>query len=141
MSGNETSAIGGMRAVNTAQVNYSSACGNGGYALSLTVLAVGPGASTANPFLSNDLTGSATPLKSGFNYAMNAGTGAPLPAADCNGTAIPQTAYYASATPATLGSTGNRAFATNQAGAIWQNTAGVAPTEPFTVGAGISPIQ
>ena len=33
MSGNETSAIGGLRAVNTAEVSYSSACGNGAYAV------------------------------------------------------------------------------------------------------------
>ena len=29
MSGNETSAIGSMRAVNTSEVSYSAACGNG----------------------------------------------------------------------------------------------------------------
>ena len=33
MSGNETSAIGSMRAVNTSEVSYSAACGNGGYAV------------------------------------------------------------------------------------------------------------
>ena len=38
MSGNESSAIGSMRAINTAQVNYSSAAGQGGYATSLTIL-------------------------------------------------------------------------------------------------------
>ena len=60
MSGNETSAIGGMRAVNTAEVNYSSACGNGSYAnLYLTLGTPPPGGNQA--FLSEDLA-SALPL-------------------------------------------------------------------------------
>jgi type IV pilus assembly protein PilA len=141
MSGNETSAIGGMRAINTAQVNYSSACGNGGYALTLVVLGTGPGNDPANPFLSSDLTAAVAPLKSGYNYTMTNGGGVALPAADCNGMAIPQTAYYATADAATFNSTGTRSFATNQAGAIWQDTTGVPPTQPFTASATVTPIQ
>src|SRR5216117_622556 len=38
MSGNESSAIGSLRAINSAQASYSSACGQGGYATSLTIL-------------------------------------------------------------------------------------------------------
>ena len=52
--------------------------------------------------------------------------------------------YYTTAVPTSPASTGNRAFASNQAGAIWQNVnaAGAAPPgEPFAVAAGISPIQ
>ena len=54
MSGNESSAIGSMRAINTAQVNYSAAAGQGGYATSLTILAHGvprrhPGVHLAGP--------------------------------------------------------------------------------------------
>ncbi len=56
MSGNETSAIGSMRAVNTSEVSYSAACGNGSYAVSFATLGTPPpGGSQA--FLSNDLTG------------------------------------------------------------------------------------
>jgi hypothetical protein len=75
---------------------------------------------------------------------MGIGTGAPLPNPDCNGATVPNTAYYATAWAATLGSTGSRAFATNQAGAIWQDAnpaALAAPTEPFAAGGSISPIQ
>jgi type IV pilus assembly protein PilA len=141
MSGNETSAIGGMRAINTAQVNYSASCGNGGYAALLTTLAIGPGADLNNPFLSNDLTAVVAPLKSGYNYLLNIGTGVAMPAVDCNGAAIPNTAYYTAATPATLGSTGSRGFATSQSGAIWQDTSGAAPMEPFATAGTVSPIQ
>jgi len=139
MSGNETSAIGSMRAVNTAQVNYSASCGNGGYAQALTTLAIGPGASTANPYLSNDLTGSVAPTKSGYDYTLGLGLGTAHTVPDCNGTLMPATAYFSDAQPATIGSTGNRSFATNQAGAIWQLTTGAAITEPF--GAPATPIQ
>ena len=38
MSGNEASAIGSLRAINTAQASYSSAAGQGGYATSLDIL-------------------------------------------------------------------------------------------------------
>ena len=54
MSGNESSAIGSMRAINTAQVNYSAAAGQGGYATSLTILGTAcPGGTQA--FISPDL--------------------------------------------------------------------------------------
>jgi type IV pilus assembly protein PilA len=124
MSGNETSAIGSLRATNTAQVNYASACGNGNYATGFQVLAVGPAGSTQG-FLSPDLTSSATPLKSGYDYIMTPGANA---VNDCNGTMSALT-YYASAEPAAIGSTGNRAFATTQGGAIFQDTTGVPPTQ------------
>ena len=38
MTGNETSAIGSLKAITVAQVQYSTTCGNGGYATSLPVL-------------------------------------------------------------------------------------------------------
>jgi type IV pilus assembly protein PilA len=131
MSGNETSAIGGMRAINTAEVNYSSACGNGSYANAfLTLGTPPPGGNQA--FLSEDLASAAagpTPLKSGFTYAINnaASVGGP---ADCNTTPT-FVNFYASAAPASFASTGNRSFATSSAGAIWQNSTGVPPALPF----------
>jgi prepilin-type N-terminal cleavage/methylation domain-containing protein len=142
MSGNETSAIGSMRAINTAEVSYSAACGQGGYATLLATLGVPPpGGSQA--FLSNDLTGAPPILKSGFTYTLAPGLGAAPGPNDCNGTATNVT-YYTAAIPTSPASTGNRAFASNQAGAIWQNTAAAgaaAPTEPFMVTAAVNPIQ
>ena len=138
MSGNETSAIGGMRAVNTSEVSYSAACGQGSYAVLYATLGVAPPGGTQG-FLSPDLTGGGVvPLKSGFRYSLAAGAGAVAGAADCNMTAT-QTTYYASVIPASYASTGNRSFATNQAGAIWQVNAAAAPTEPFIAPA--TPIQ
>src|SRR5437660_12480709 len=37
MSGNESSAIGSLRAINSAEASYSAAAGNGGYAITLAV--------------------------------------------------------------------------------------------------------
>jgi prepilin-type N-terminal cleavage/methylation domain-containing protein len=140
MSGNETSAIGGLRAINTAQINYSSACGMGAYATDLTILARGPQNDTTNPFLSNDLTASATPQKSGFDYAMGPGMNAAAGPQSCN-MDVTDVTFYATATPSSVGGTGSRAFATSQAGAIWQDTTGVPPPQPFTAGGSIAPIQ
>ena len=39
MSGNEASAIGSVRAINSAEASYSSAAASGGYSVSLVVLA------------------------------------------------------------------------------------------------------
>jgi type IV pilus assembly protein PilA len=138
MSGNETSAIGGMRSVASAQVSYSAACGVGSYAILFATLGV-PAPGGTHSFLSPDLTGGGvTPFKSGYNYSLAAGAGAVPGPADCNGTAT-RTTFYASVAPASYASTGNRSFATNQAGAIWQVNAAVAPAEPF--GAPATPLQ
>jgi len=142
MSGNETSAIGSLRAVNTAEVSYSAACGQGSYAVTFPTLGVPPpGGNQA--FLSNDLTAVAAPQKSGFNYTIAAGAGAAAGPNDCNGT-VTNATYYVTAIPISPASTGNRAFASNAAGSIWQNVAAAgaaAPAEPFTVSATVTPIQ
>jgi prepilin-type N-terminal cleavage/methylation domain-containing protein len=134
MSGNEASAIGSMRAINTAQQSYSQQCN--GFAPVLTEL------KAAGNFLSPDLTGAASVVKSGFTVTMAAGMGnttLPTAPAGCTGTG---TNYYASAAPLAP-STGTRAFATDEQGSIWQNNAKppVLPAQPFTVAANTSPIQ
>jgi type IV pilus assembly protein PilA len=126
---NETAAMGSLRAINTAEVNYSAACGNGNYAVLFATLRIGPAGSPTG-FLSPDLASSVAPVKSGYAYAIAPGAGGIAALPDCNGT-VTNTAYYVSSIPANLNVTGRRGFATNQAGAIWQNTTGVAPAEPF----------
>jgi type IV pilus assembly protein PilA len=144
MSGNETSAIGGMRAVNTAEVSYSSACGNGAYAVAFLTLGTPPPMGT-QAFLSEDLASAAagvTPMKSGYTYTLGPAAAAPGPL-DCNGTATDVT-FYSTAVPTSPASTGNRAFATSQAGAVWQDVGAagaVAPPYPFVAGGTISVIQ
>src|SRR5687767_4692795 len=138
MSGNETSAIGSLRAVSQAEVSDSASCGQGSYAVLFATLGV-PAPGGTHSYLSPDLTsGGARPFKSGLRYVLAAGAGAVAGTPDCNGTGT-QTAFYTSARPVSYASTGNRSFATNEAGAIWQVNAAVAPTEPF--GAPATPLQ
>jgi type IV pilus assembly protein PilA len=131
MSGNEASAIGSMRAINTSQQNYSQKCN--GYAPLLTELAL------AGNFLSPDLTSAASVAKSGFTVtlaAAAAGTAIPALPAGCTATT---TNYYATAVPLKVGSTGTRAFATTEQGTIYYDSTGVAPADPIPAAA--TPIQ
>jgi type IV pilus assembly protein PilA len=145
MSGNETSAIGGMRAINTSEVSYSAACGNGSYAVLFDTLGDPPPGGNQG-FLSEDLSraaGGEAPQKSGYNYALVNATGAAAGPADCNGTAT-SSGYFASAIPTSPANTGNRAFATTAAGAVWQNVnaaGAAAPANPPVAAAGITVIQ
>jgi prepilin-type N-terminal cleavage/methylation domain-containing protein len=132
MSGNEASAIGSMRAINSAEVSYSAAAGQGGYAVLLAVLATGCNAGQG--FISPDLATDPS-LKSGYTITLAVGAGAIVGANDCN--AVPtQTAYYATAAPASIGTTGQRAFATNAGGTIFFDATGVAPAEAVMIPGG-----
>jgi prepilin-type N-terminal cleavage/methylation domain-containing protein len=135
MTGNETSAITSLKAMTVGQVQYSTTCGNGGYATSLPVLFVAPGG-VGEGYISPDLGQSATPIKSGYNFALVPGAGAAAGPTDCNGTAT-TTAFYATGTPMNFGTTGSRAFATNQSNAVWYLAAATAPTEPFSTPAAV----
>jgi type IV pilus assembly protein PilA len=137
MSGNEASAIGSMRTVVSAQQTYASGAG-GGYADTLTKLGT-PCPNSNAGFISADLGLANTVEKSGYTVTM-AASGVVLAAVDCN-QATTVSDYYASAVPLTQGTTGTRAFATDAGGTVWQDTTGVAPTQPFTVGATVTPTQ
>jgi type IV pilus assembly protein PilA len=138
MSGNETSAIGSMRAINSAETNYLAAAGYGGTATSLTILGMACPMST-QAFISPDMVpgqpgvqsnGATGVLKSGYNVDLTpAGAAGPM---DCNMQAT-QVDYAATAVPVTIGSTGVRGFNTTSAGTIYFDPAGGA--------AGNTPIQ
>ena len=138
MSGNEASAIGSMRTIVSAQQTYAST--NGGFAVDLAVLAT-PCLGSSAGFISPNL-GSTTTEKSGYGVTLGPGVGAPLTATDCTAAGnVVNTNFYASAVPLSLDTSGGRAFATNAGGAVWQDTSGTAPAEPFTAGPTIGPIQ
>src|SRR5215218_347732 len=82
MSGNEASAIGSLRAINSSQQAFSSSCGQGFYSPTLLNLGVAPTGGT--PFISPDLS-VASPVKSGYAFGMNAPVAAPPATQDaCN---------------------------------------------------------
>jgi type II secretory pathway pseudopilin PulG len=129
MAGNESSAIGSLRTINSAQFAYAAACGSGNYATSLPILAAVPPGNTQG-YLSEDLGSSPTPTRSGYTFQMLPGAGSAAAPPDCNNTQT-QTKYYARGVPSVLGQTGDRSFATNQAGRIYQAFGAVPPDEPF----------
>jgi len=127
MSGNEASAIGSLRAINSSQQAYSSSCANGFYADGLDSLGQAPSGGGA-PFISPDLSvaaAGATVAKSGYQITMDQAAGADdgndvacnaIAAADLN------SAYVAAADPVTANSTGVRFFWTNTLGTIYTHT-------------------
>ncbi len=129
-SGNEASAIGSVRAINSAQATFASSCGGGGYALSLTALAAPPAGGV--PFISPDLSATDPAIKSGYTVSVTAQGIQVLAAANtCNTTANSMSSYHVSAAPVTAGSTGQRSFASDNRGTIYQDPTGAAIANPI----------
>ena len=130
MSGNEASAIGSLRAINSAQSSYGASCAGGGfYAPSLASLSTPPAAGQEG-FISADLSTDPS-VKSGYNIALTAGAVVPGAPASCNGVPVGGViaTYFVGGAPATPGSSGTRFFGTNQGGTVYQSTAAVAVTQ------------
>ncbi len=123
ISGNEASAIGSLRAVSSAQSTFAASCANGLYAQDLQILGSGPSGGSA--FISPDLGGAATAVKSGYSVTMT-GT-AQTGATACNGAANLASGYHAWADPVST-STGTRYFFTNTTGTIWQSSSSIGAT-------------
>ena len=124
MSGNEASAIGSLRAINSGQAAFSSSCGNGFYADTLPHLVLAPTGGTG--FISPDL-GAATSTKSGYQVNLKAAATTTASTTDaCSGAWKPTGNYYASAVPVTFNGTGTRSFATDVRGTIFQANAATA---------------
>jgi type IV pilus assembly protein PilA len=123
MAGNEASAIGSLRAINSANLNYALNCANGlGYATNLSVLGTPP-TNGGQAFLGPDLGVTGTVTKSGYN--MNYGAvGSTVTTNTCVTSVTTATAsYFATAAPTSAGSSGIRYFATSEGQSIFQHTA------------------
>jgi prepilin-type N-terminal cleavage/methylation domain-containing protein len=127
-SGNEASAIGSVRAVNSAQATYAASCGGGGYAQTLTDLGKAPVGGV--PFISPDLAAGAIATKSGYFVAVEDGLSAVdviLAANTCNASAAnSRSTFFVHAEPVTVGQTGQRSFASDHRGTLYQLATGVA---------------
>src|SRR5437870_7498536 len=126
MAGNEASAIGSLRAINSSNVNYMTNCANGsGYANTLIELGTPPDAAHGGgqPFISPDL-GLATPIiKSG--YSINYTTSTNVVTGACTGTASAKGNYLATGAPVAANTTGTRYFGTSEAQTIFQDVVAV----------------
>ena len=126
-SGNEASAIGSVRGINSSQAAFAASCGGGGYAQDLADLALAPAGGV--PFISPDLNADGV-AKSGYNFSLDAPTDVSVvlvAANTCNGAAADALAtYYVHGEPITVGSTGQRSFASDQRGTLFQLATGAA---------------
>jgi type IV pilus assembly protein PilA len=142
MSGNEASAIGSLRAINSAESTYAASCANGNYAVTLDDLSKPP-VGSASAFISPDLKTNGI-AKSGYNITVAAGATllpSTLAANTCNvaaADAVPT--YFVNGTAVAQGATGQRSFGTDQRGTIFADNTGT----PFTaalVTASTNPLQ
>ncbi len=142
ISGNEASALGSLRAINSAEAAFSSSCGSGGYATALEDLVLIPPGSTQG-FISPDLSSNDI-TKSGYRFAVDTdaasgvtdqGTGACVSVVNHMASS-----YFAKADPMNPGATGMRYFGSDKRGAVWQDsTAAVA--NPIVASATTIPVR
>jgi type IV pilus assembly protein PilA len=116
---NETSAIGNLRAINSAEIQYQTNYPANGFACSLVALGGSSSAGAPSPtsaqLLPPDL---AAGVKSGFIYTIS----------NCNKVTVNNqdmyTSYSVTAVPISVGKTGHRGFCTDQTGEIKADPAG-----------------
>ena len=132
MAANESSAVGSVRTINTAEVSYAAAFPDTGFAATLdnlggTAAACAPGTSaTTTSGCYIDVLLSVTKQKSGYQFTAVGGT---------LGGSTTNNVYTVTAIPLGVGSTGNRGFYSDQSGVIRYSLDGTAPT------AASSPLQ
>ena len=132
MAANESSAVGSLRTINTAQVTYSTTYGTG-YANLLALGGADPcAAAPANACLIDSVL--TLGVKSGYNITSVPGGG--------GGTAAnPNTTFQSGASPVAPGQSGQRSFCSDQSGVIRANPAGGVPAPPCAAAAGYVPLQ
>ncbi len=128
IAANEASAVSSLRTINTALISYATTyptspgppavCPNSGFPPSLANLGPAKPATSLAADQLDGVLGVAAPVKSGYNFTYNSA----IP--DANGC---NTTYTTTAFPQNVGTTGQRAFCSNQSGVIHFNTTGAAP--------------
>jgi type IV pilus assembly protein PilA len=129
MAANEASAVGSLRAMNTAAITYNSVYGNG-FPPSLAAVGGTAGNCTGAALIDTVLTSGA---KSGYNFTLNHGSTILTSAqSSCSGGYGYSDGYTVTATPITTGTTGQRGFCSDATGVIRFNAAGTAGfTAPY----------
>ncbi|MFY9751828.1 MAG: prepilin-type N-terminal cleavage/methylation domain-containing protein [Candidatus Acidiferrales bacterium] len=123
MAANESSAAGSIRSINTANATFQTTYGHS-FAPSLTALGgAAPAAGTAAPCnaanLIDQTLGTDPATKSGYVFTYVGGTADTGDVASAGNPACgSRLTYTITASPLTVGSTGNRSFFTDQTGVI-----------------------
>ena len=108
MAANEASAVGSLRTINTGSVAYSTTYGT--YEAALANLGPATPATSTSADLIDSVLSSGT--KSGYTFGFTPGTA--------------NLSYTLTATPVTVGTTGQRGFFTDQSGVIRSDPSGTA---------------
>jgi type IV pilus assembly protein PilA len=112
ISANESSAVGSIRTLNTANVQYAAQCPDLGFPVALAN--IGPGAGDCNTAGIIDQV-LVTGTKSGYNFVYAVTAAGP-----------PATRYTITANPLTRGTTGQRGFFSDESGVIRYDPAAAA---------------
>jgi type IV pilus assembly protein PilA len=127
IAGNEASAIGSLRTVNSANLNWMTNCAGGrGYAATLVALGVPP-SSGGQPFISPDLSAAGPITKSGYDITFAAIGLQQAGQTTCSTVTAVSQGYDALAGPLTANVTGVRTFGTNEGAALFEDVDGSAP--------------
>ena len=131
MAANQASAVGTLRTLNTAEINYSTTYGIG-YTSTLGDLGppasgnpVATGAGLIDSILSGGTATATTSLKSGYKFTYNPGATDPGGRIDV---------YSITATPISVGTTGTNYYYTDQSAVIRQNSTAVAGSTDSPLG-------
>jgi type IV pilus assembly protein PilA len=115
MAANESSAVGSIRTINTGQVTYAAGCPNIGFSATLSELNTGAICASGTGIIDSVLSST---KKSGYKFTYTPGTAV---------NSIVYT-YTSNAVPASVGTTGQRGFYSDQTGVIRYTLDGSAPT-------------
>jgi type IV pilus assembly protein PilA len=127
-SAGAASAIGAMRAINSAQLTFALTCGGGFYAPKLTTLGTPPPGSN-EAFLSPNMTAADSVTRSGYIIQLSA---TPFPGApgSCNGVAMGAAGQAFKAGADATEPSNLRNFATNANGQIFENNSSLFAAMP-----------
>ena len=131
ITGNQSSAVNSLQAINGAQSTFAANCGGNAYAASLEDLSIAPDGRQG--YISPDLAVNGV-IKDGYRITVEP-QGEPLEGVKtCNGVASVYGEYFVHAEPVSPGVTGQRSYATDSRRTIFYNNTG-APIEPGMEGA------
>ena len=118
-SAQAAAAVGTLRFLNSAQLDFAISCGYGFYAADLPTLGQPP-IGSVHPFVGPEMSTAATVMRAGYYFTVaGAAVGAPPP---CNGAGPVAAAYSAVADPVDVVLV-PRWFGTNADGLIYEHTA------------------
>jgi prepilin-type N-terminal cleavage/methylation domain-containing protein len=141
MAANEASAVGSIRTINTAAITYNSVYGNG---FPPSLASMGTTGSSAVSCTNAELLDSVVTggTKSGYTFALVHGSTILTSAASsCSGGYGYADGYVATATPVTVGTTGQRAFCSDATGVIRFSASGTATTATPYCSSTMNPLQ